>query len=233
MAIESLIRKAIHEFNLLDEHTEHIGIALSGGKDSLTLLYFLHKLSGHGFPPFKITAFHVSGAFSCGPSVTGSYLQDICNDLKIPLVVCTAELDAQKLECYSCSRTRRKLIFDAAKKEGVTTIAFGHHRDDSLQTLMMNMLHKGEFAANLPKVPMQRYGVTIIRPLIYVSEKEIFSFAKENGFARITCQCPVGQSSRRKKVEELLSEMEQIFPHARLNLARLSIQLGSDKAMQP
>ena len=97
----------------------------------------------------------------------------------------------------------------------------------------MNMLHKGEFAANLPKVPMKHYGITIIRPLIYVSEKEIFSFAKANGFARITCQCPVGQNSRRKKMEELLMEMEQIFPHARKNLGRLSLELGSDKAMQP
>ena len=85
MTLESAIRKAIYEFDLLDG-CEHLGVALSGGKDSLTLLHHLHKLSGHGFSPFKLTAFHVSGAFSCGPSVTGGFLQGICDALKIPLV---------------------------------------------------------------------------------------------------------------------------------------------------
>ncbi|MCP5509043.1 MAG: tRNA 2-thiocytidine biosynthesis protein TtcA [Chlamydiales bacterium] len=230
--LESLCRKALNEFNLL-ESVDHLGLALSGGKDSLTLLFLLHAINGCGFAPFKMTAFHVQGAFSCGPSVTGNYLKNLCNSLDVELVICTSEQKREKLECYSCSRERRKLIFEAAKKHGATSIAFGHHRDDSLQTLLMNTLHKGEFAANLPKVPMHHYGITIIRPLIHISEQEIFAFAKENGFARITCQCPVGQNSKRKAAEHLLSQMEAIFPNARSNLSRLSLELGSDKAMRP
>ncbi len=230
--LESLCRKAINEFNLL-ENVDHLGIALSGGKDSLTLLYLLLALRGCGFQRYKLTAFHVQGAFSCGPSVASNHLKNLCNELGVPLVVCTSTQKREKLECYSCSRERRKLIFESAKEHGADTIAFGHHRDDSLQTLLMNTLHKAEFAANLPKVKMQHYGVTIIRPLIYVSEKEIFSFAKENGFARITCQCPIGQNSRRKAAEELLGQMESVFPNARSNLAKLSLELGSDKALRP
>ena len=107
-----------------------------------------------------------------------------------------------------------------------------HHRDDSVQTLLMNLLHKAEFAANLPKVFMKNYGVTIIRPLIYVEEAAIREFAKLYGFARIVCQCPVGQNSLRRKTKELLEKMEEIFPNARGNLAKAALFHGSQKANQ-
>lgn len=230
--LQSLTRKAIFDFDLLEDQ-EHIGIALSGGKDSLTLLHMLKSLSGCGFHEFKISAFHVEGTFSCGPSITGPFLKKLCDDLDVDFYALKSEQKLEELECYSCSRIRRKLIFEKAKECGVKTIAFGHHRDDSIQTLLMNALHKGEFAANLPKVPMLHYGITIIRPLIYVSEKDILSFAKQEGYARITCQCPVGQNSRRKKVDGLLEHMEEIFPHARSHLASLGLELGSDKALRP
>jgi tRNA 2-thiocytidine biosynthesis protein TtcA len=77
---------------------------------------------------------------------------------------------------------------------GFKIVAFGHHRDDNIETLLLNLLHKAEFAGNLPKVPMHDFGVTIIRPLIYASEQEIREFAKMYNFARISCQCPVGQT---------------------------------------
>jgi tRNA(Ile)-lysidine synthase TilS/MesJ len=125
------------------------------------------------------------------------------------------------------------LIFEAAKNVGATTIAFGHHRDDSAQTLLLNLLHKAEFAANLPKIHMKNYGVTIIRPLIYIGEESLREFAKQYGFARITCQCPVGQNSKRKVVDQLIRQIEEHFPHARTNLARAGILYGSDKAATP
>ena len=96
----------------------------------------------------------------------------------------------------------------------------------------MNLFHKAEFAANLPKVPMHDYGVTIIRPLIYVSEAEIKEFAKMYGFARVTCQCPVGQNSMRKQTEQLLSVIEETFPNLRENLSQASFAYASDKALK-
>ncbi len=94
----------------------------------------------------------------------------------------------------------------------------------------MNLLHKGEFAGNLPKIPMHDYGVTIIRPLIYVAEADIRRFAEQQGFSRIMCRCPVGQQSMRKKVNDLLSDLETLFPNARENIAQAGILYGSDKA---
>jgi tRNA 2-thiocytidine biosynthesis protein TtcA len=227
--LESACRKALYDFHMIDGP---VAIALSGGKDSLTLLHLLHKIRGHGFPLFDLHAIHVGGEFSCGAGVDNAYLKALCNSLDINYTECTSTQTLDSLECYSCSRERRKLIFDAAKSQGVTTIAFGHHRDDSVETLLLNLLHKAEFAANLPNLTMHTYGVRIIRPLIYLAEEDIRRFAIQQGFARITCQCPVGARSRRRQVKELLHQVEELFPNARANLARAGLLYGSDKAAQ-
>lgn len=228
--LESMCRKALYEFNLLDG-ADAIAIALSGGKDSLTLLFLLKAILGKGVPNLPITAIHVGGEFSCGSGVHLTFLKGICDELEVEFVETVSTQTREKLACYSCSRERRKLIFDAAKERGIRHIAFGHHRDDSIQTLLLNLLHKGEFAANLAKVPMYDYGVTIIRPLLYISEAAIREFAFANGFARALCQCPVGQNSMRKKVDLLIDEMEELFPNIRENLAHAGLRYGSTKAI--
>lgn len=227
--LESMCRKALYEFELIGD-SPRIAVALSGGKDSLTLLYLLKAISGKGMPSFDITAIHVGGAFSCGAGVSRGYLKQICNELGVDFISCEPKQNRESLECYSCSRERRRLIFEAAKSAGSTTIAFGHHRDDNVQTLLMNLLHKGEFAGMLPKVPMHDYGITIIRPLIYISEEEIKEFSKMYKFARVLCQCPVGQNSMRKQTKDLIAELEKIFPHAKKNLGMASLLYGSNKA---
>lgn len=228
--LESMLRKALYEFGLL-EGVDKLAIALSGGKDSLTLLFLLKAILGHGIPNIPLYAIHVGGEFSCGAGINKGYLQAICDELEVPFIQRYSTQKRESLECYSCSRERRKLIFDAAKEVGAKTIAFGHHRDDSIQTLMMNLLHKAEFSGNLPKVPMHDYGVTIIRPLIFIPQNVIKEFACTYGFARITCQCPVGQNSMRRKVEDLLLQIEEIFPNVRENLAQASMSFGSKKAL--
>jgi tRNA 2-thiocytidine biosynthesis protein TtcA len=227
--IESATRKALYDYKML-EGANVLAVALSGGKDSLALLYMLKAIIGRGFPMMEIHAIHVSGAYTCGAGVSLNYLRSICESLGVNFIVREANQSLEDLECYSCSRKRRVLLFDAAKSVGATTIAFGHHRDDHVQTLLMNLLHKGEFVGNLPKIAMHDYGVTIIRPLIYISEQEIKSFAKQQNFLRITCQCPVGQNSMRKKVDLLVTEIEALFPNARANLANAGLIYGSDKA---
>jgi tRNA 2-thiocytidine biosynthesis protein TtcA len=227
--LESMIRKALFEYQML-EGTDRLAVALSGGKDSLTLLFMLKAILGRGFPALELYAIHVEGEFSCGASLQANYLRSICDSLNLPFLVRASTQTRESLECYSCSRERRRLIFEAAKSVGACTIAFGHHRDDNAQTLLLNLLHKGEFAGNLPKLEMVDFGVTLIRPLIFVSENEIRHFAKEHGFARVTCQCPVGQNSMRKKVDALLGDLEALFPNARTNLSQAGLLYGSDKA---
>jgi tRNA 2-thiocytidine biosynthesis protein TtcA len=226
---ESSVRKALYEFDLIPASGK-VAIALSGGKDSLALLFLLHAISGRGFVEFDLHAFHVHGEYSCGASVSISYLKAICSALSIPFTSLESKQKLDKLECYSCSRERRSLLFNAAKKEGYSTIAFGHHRDDHSETLLMNLLHKGEFAGNLPKINMIKYEITIIRPLIFLDEETIRTFAQQNNFARVMCQCPVGQNSKRRQVKDLIKQLEQLFPNAAKNLAEAGFKYGSDKA---
>lgn len=228
--IESKVRKSLFDFQQLEGVTK-LAVALSGGKDSLTLLFMLKAILGRGFPDCELYAIHVSGAFSCGAGLNQNYLSHICEELGVTYISRHADQSLETLECYSCSRRRRTLIFNAARDVGATTVAFGHHRDDNAQTVMMNLLHKGEFAGNLPKIEMTGYGITIIRPLIYVSEHEIATFATQHQFRRITCQCPVGQDSMRKKVDQLITEIEELYPNARENIARAGLIYGSQKAL--
>ena len=227
--LESAIRKALYDFEML-EGVSDLAVALSGGKDSLTLLFMLHAISGRGFLPFKLHAIHVGGEFSCGAGVNAEYLKGLCEQMGINFILCHSTQKLETLECYSCSRERRGLIFAAAKQVGATTVAFGHHRDDNAQTILMNLLHKGEFAGNLPKLKMVDYGVTIIRPLIYLGEQEIVEFAKQQGFIRALCRCPVGQKSMRKKVAELLNDIQKLYPQASENIAHAGLHYGSEKA---
>lgn len=230
--MESAFRKALYDFKMLEDGSS-VAVALSGGKDSLTLLFLLKAISGKGFPELDIHAILVNGEFSCGAGVNVDYLRKICEQLGVNFITRESTQKLETLECYSCSRERRSLIFEAAKSVGAKTIAFGHHRDDNAQTVLMNLLHKGEFAGNLPKIHMQEYGVTIIRPLIYIGEDEIRTFAEQHGFIRIMCRCPVGQNSMRKKVKDLIEEIEALYPNARENIARAALLYGSDKASKP
>lgn len=229
--LESMFRKALYEFELIDS-SNRVAVALSGGKDSLALLYLLKAVSGKGFPELQIAAIHVGGPFSCGAGVSEGFLKGICSELGVEFISCESTQKRETLECYSCSRERRTLIFEAAKNFGATTVAFGHHRDDNVQTLLMNLLHKGEFAGMLPKVPMHDYGITIVRPLIFISEEEIKEFAKMYGFARTMCQCPVGQDSMRKQTKDLILELEKVFPNVKQNLGSASLLYGSQKALK-
>jgi tRNA 2-thiocytidine biosynthesis protein TtcA len=229
--IESKCRKAIYEYALLD-NVPKVMVALSGGKDSLTLLYMLAAIRGRGVPNFELAACLVAGEFSCGAGLGDHFLPAIAEKLGIPFFIKHSKKKTPD-ECYSCSRERRKLLFEAAHEWGCRVVAFGHHRDDSVQTLLMNLLHKGEFAGNLPKVEMVDYGIDIIRPLIYVDEEEIRRFAKHYGFLRMTCQCPRGQNSLRKQTDDLLRIMEEYYPNCRVNLSYAIHQYGSNKAAKP
>lgn len=227
--LESAMRKGLYDYKML-EGVDKLAIALSGGKDSLSLMFLLKAISGRGFPKLDLHAIHIHGLYSCGAGINIDYLKNICQQLEINFITKESKQTLETLECYGCSQDRRRLLFDAAKEVGAATIAFGHHRDDNAQTILMNLLNKGEFAGNLPKIHMHAFGMTIIRPLVYIAEADIKCFAEMYGFARVMCRCPVGQQSMRKKVNDLLSEMETLYPNTRENIAKAGLRYGSNKA---
>jgi tRNA(Ile)-lysidine synthase TilS/MesJ len=230
-SMESSCRKALYDFSMIDPSTP-LALALSGGKDSLSLLFLLHAISGRGFPPFHLHAIHVEERFSPNGEKTKKHLEAVCQELELPLIIKPFPPIKEKLECYSCSRIRRRLLFAAARDLGSSTIAFGHHRDDNIQTLIMNLLQKGEFCAMLPKIKMVQYGVTIIRPLIYITVDEIVRFATLHGFLTSSCTCPFGRNTKRSSAERVLQALEKEFPMSRKNLSHSALVYGSKKALK-
>lgn len=229
--IEAQVRKALYDYNMVDE-CRSVAVALSGGKDSLTLLAMLAAVSGRGFPKFDLHAIHIGGKYTCGAGVHLAHLRRTCEEIGAHFHLRESKQDLDTLECYGCSRERRRLLFQAAREAGADVLAFGHHRDDNAQTLLLNLCQKASFEGMLPKLTMYTYGMTIIRPLTYVSEQDIRTFSQQEGFARVMCRCPVGQHSMRRKAEELLEELEATFPGVRENLSRAGLLHGTRKAAQ-
>jgi tRNA 2-thiocytidine biosynthesis protein TtcA len=230
--LESATRKALYDYEML-KGEKALVIGLSGGKDSLAMLFLLKAIVGRGFDDIKLYAVHVQEKF-LSEMVDTNFLKDICNQLEVELFIESFSIkDKENFNCYLCSRIRRKIIFQKARDLNCKLVAFAHHRDDNTQTLLMNMLHKAEFSAMLPVIDMVKYGVRIIRPFIYLSEKDIINFAKHYNFYDKSCSCPYGTDTKRIAVEKYLSLMEKDFPNARSNLSKTALNFGSNKAKIP
>ncbi|HEU63892.1 MAG: tRNA 2-thiocytidine biosynthesis protein TtcA [Candidatus Anoxychlamydiales bacterium] len=228
--IESMVRKAIFDFSLLCE-VKSLAVALSGGKDSICLLFMLKAILGNGFKKVKLSAIHIDGDFSCGASFEKKFLKNLCDEIDVKIYFKEQKNTLKNFNCYTCSRQRRKLIFDIAKENDIDTIAFGHHRDDNIETLLLNLFHIGDFEAMQPKIKFQKFDKTIIRPLIYVSEKDIITFAKQNEILKTFCKCPMGQKSKRNDVKKIILNIENNFPNIKSNLSKASFLYGSKKAL--
>ena len=218
--IQSLIRKACHMFGLIN-NDDHIAVSLSGGKDSLALLLNLHAIQGYDFK-FKLSAVHVTGSQTCGAGVSVQHLKKICDDLNIDLHI--LEQKGIHTSCYPCSYERRSLIFRFSKSHGMNKVAFGHHADDTIETLLMNLLHKGKLNAMHPSLYMKHYGIVIIRPLIFVRERMIIQYVKEKSLLRVMCKCPIGAQSLRFQTKQLMNELVRTFPNSESNLLHVALQ---------
>ena len=226
--LESQCRKAIYQYGMF-EKTDSIIIAFSGGKDSLALVQLLSKINGRGVPQVKLYAVHVENVFS--PKENRKILQNFCNTYNVELFFAKSNITEKDLNCYACARERRKILFNFAKELNAQKIAFGHHREDNIETLLLNLFQKGEFAGMLPSVYMYRYDITIIRPLYFIKEKDLMSNTSllQNNF-RGKNNCPKEPISHRKKIKNLIRDIENTFPKVRSNLALGSIVYGSKKA---
>jgi tRNA 2-thiocytidine biosynthesis protein TtcA len=124
----------------------------------------------------------------------------------------------RKNPCFLCSRLRRKRIFEIAAERGCNKIAFGHHRDDIIETLLINLFYGREISTMLPDQPIFGGKLHIIRPLAYVREGLVKRYAKERGFPFIENRCPTSRTSKRRRVKELLDDMEKESPQIRENI---------------
>ena len=218
--IEKRFAKGVVEYGLIEEG-DKILIGLSGGKDSLALVELLARRARIYKPRFSVVAAHVVMKNIAYESDT-DYLRRYAESWGVPLVVYETEFDAstdtRKSPCFLCSWNRRKALFTVAKEQGCNKIALGHHMDDILETLLMNITFQGAFGTMPPRLVMKKFDMTIIRPMCLVHESDLEELASARGFRKQVKNCPYEHDSHRSSMKDVLKQLEAMNPEARYSL---------------
>ena len=218
--IKKRFSKATKDYALLADG-DKILVALSGGKDSLTLLQLLAERSRILRPHIEIEAAHIS-MLNIPYKSDIRFLQDFCNRLGVTLHLAStsfnAETDNRKSPCFLCSWNRRKALFEIAQERGCNKIALGHNLDDFIETMLMNITFQGAFSAMAPLMKMDKFPITIIRPLCLVNESDVEEHACNSAFPAQIKNCPHENDSNRKQMKDLLAQLEALNPEARYNI---------------
>jgi tRNA 2-thiocytidine biosynthesis protein TtcA len=217
--ISTRIGRAIADYNLIEDK-DRILVAVSGGKDSLSMLTLLNERKKWAPVKYDLIAMHVETDFRCAGCVHTKTLKKLFEDNGIEYRFEKIKImDKDRgVSCFWCSWNRRKLLFLAADKMGCNKIAFGHHKDDIVETLLLNVLYHGEFAAMNPRQELFDGKIVIIRPLCYVEEDTLRRFAKESRFPSQMCRCPNSKISKRRHVKEFLKDVEKDCAHVKTNV---------------
>ena len=218
--IEKRFGKGVVEYGLIEEG-DRILIGLSGGKDSLALVELLARRSRILKPRFSVIAVHVVMKNIPYQSDV-DYLRNYTESCGIPFVLYETEFDAstdtRKSPCFLCSWNRRKALFTVAKEQKCNKIALGHHMDDILETLLMNITYQGTFSSMPPRLVMKKFDMTIIRPMCLVHEADLIEMARILGFRKQIKNCPYESLSNRSNMKDVLYSLEKMNPEARYSL---------------
>lgn len=218
--LEQRFNKGIVKYGLIEDN-DKILVGLSGGKDSLILLDLLARRSRILKPRFTVYAAHI--VITNVPYQSDElYLQSFAEERGIQFVRYETSFDAstdtRKSPCFLCSWNRRKALFTVAKELGCNKIALGHHMDDILETLLMNITFQGAFGTMPPKLVMSKFDMTIIRPMCLIHEADLEKLASVKQLRKQIKNCPYEKDSNRSDMKEILRRLEELNPEARYSL---------------
>jgi tRNA 2-thiocytidine biosynthesis protein TtcA len=212
------LRRADEENNMIS-NGDTIAVGVSGGKDSMVLVKALQLYKNFAKVKFDVVAVTVDLGFD-GYNVRP--IEEYCKSLDVPFVCVKTHIGKiifderqEQNPCSLCSKLRKGALFTELKRQGVKKCAFGHHRDDVLETLLMSMFYEGRIRTFKPVTYLDRMDVTLIRPLIYLAEHEIVSTVKRHDIPVVKSPCPACGTTKRQETKELLSYISKSNPKAR------------------
>lgn len=211
----SFTRRAIDDFQMIEEG-DKIAIGISGGKDSLTLLYALHGLMRFYPKHFSIHAVTVDLGFD---NLNLEKIVTLCESLDVPYTIVKTDIAKIVFEdrkesnpCSLCAKMRKGALNDEIKRLGCNKVAYAHHKDDVVETMLLSLIYEGRFHSFSPKTYLDRMELTVIRPLIYVNESDVIGFTHKYELPVAKSPCPADGNTRREYVKVLLRTLNQENP---------------------
>ena len=208
----SKARRAVEDYKMIEDG-DKIAVGLSGGKDSLTLLYILANMRRFYPAKFEVIAVSVDMGLGLNPDEVAA-VQKVCDELGVEYVVEKTQIGEivfnvrkEKNPCSLCANMRRGALNNTAKAHGCNKVALGHHADDLVETLFLSLFYEGRLSTFSPVTKLERAGVTVIRPMIYIREKEIIGFAKDKPI--IHNPCPADKHTQRQYIKNLIKTLEK------------------------
>ena len=209
-----LVRRCVEDYNMI-QPGDRIGVGVSGGKDSLALLYFLAELKKYNHIPFELEAITID--MGLGMSFDG--IEALCKSLDVPFTVVKTEIGPivfdyrkEKNPCSMCSKMRRGALNQALLDRGLNKLALGHHYDDAVETFVMSLIYEGRISCFQPVTDLDRTGVIQIRPMLYVHEKTAQNFADRMELPVVHNRCPVDKHTKREEIKKLVYDLSQTYP---------------------
>ena len=217
----SYIRKAVDDYNMIEEG-DRIAVGLSGGKDSITLLMGLKALQRFYDKHFDLVAISINPGFDFFNS---QFLRKTCKEIGVSYIEeeshikeIVFDIRKEKNPCSLCANLRRGILNSVAIANNCNKIALGHNEDDVLETFFLNLLYAGNLSTFAPTSYMDRSKITLIRPMIYIPEKEVRKFVKRQGIEVMPKVCPMDGISKRESIKELIAKLVKDIPTVRANV---------------
>jgi tRNA(Ile)-lysidine synthase TilS/MesJ len=211
--------QAINAYELV-EPGDKIAIGISGGKDSLLMAKLFQELKKHNKIPFELVFLSMDPGFR---DVNRELLTTNCEYLNIPLIIRNSDVFtvvqkiASENPCYMCARMRRGFLYNAAKELGCNKLALGHHFDDVIETTLLNVFYNGTFKTMVPKIKAENFeDIELIRPMMFIKEKDIIRWVKRSGIQAMNCGCTVvaeKTSSKRREIKQMIEGLRKINPN--------------------
>lgn len=214
----SYTRKAVDEYSMIQEG-DHIAVGISGGKDSLTLLHAMHGLKRFYPQKFELSAITVDLGYD---SADFTPMERLCKEMDVPYKLVKTDIarilfDERKESnpCSLCAKMRKGALNEAVKAMGCNKVAYAHHKDDIIETMLLSLIFEGRFHSFSPKTYLDRMDLTVIRPMMFVDEADVIGFKNRYALPVVKSPCPIDGHTKRQYAKDLVHQLNLEHPGAK------------------